>query len=72
MSKADRFANELLASELIAANFADFHLSVGAVLRRYYENELVASDAVASIADLHVKLRKCNLNLEIQRKLLPP
>ena len=72
MAKADKLANEFLASELIAANLAEFHLSVGGVLRRYYQNEIIASDAVAKIADLHARLRKCNLNLEVQRKLLPP
>ena len=68
----ERCAGELLSSELIAANFAEFHRRVGETLRKYNEEELIAADALWRIKHFHALVRKYNLNLEVQSKLFPP
>jgi hypothetical protein len=68
----ERNAGELLSSELIAANFAEFHRRVGETLRKYNEDELIAADALWRIKHFHALVRKYNLNLEVQSKLFPP
>jgi hypothetical protein len=68
----ERSAGELLSSELIAANFAEFHRRVGETLRKYNEDELIAADALWRIRHFHALVRKYNLNLEVESKLFPP
>jgi len=68
----EQSAGEFLAAELTAANFAEFHRRVGETLRKYNEDELIASDALWRIRHFHALVRKYNLNLEVQRLLFPP
>ena len=68
----ERSAGEFLAGELTAANFAEFHRRVGETLRKYNEDELIPSDALWRIRHFHALVRKCNLNLEVQRQQFPP
>jgi hypothetical protein len=72
MSNAERDAGEFLSRELTAANYAEFHPEVGAILRQYNEGEVLAPVALWRILKLHALVRKCNLNLEVQRVLFPP
>lgn len=68
----ERVAGELLSSELTAANFAEFHREVGAILRQHNQGEILAPVALWQIHQSHALVRKCNLNLEVQRQLFPP
>jgi hypothetical protein len=63
----DKQAADLLTSELISANHAEFHERVGSVLALCRDGRICPEEAIRQIGSIHEEVAKANHKLRSKR-----